>query len=522
MSPELFAESPGGSRRRILGVRELNESISAALKTAFPGTVWVKGEVQRLPADAARRSHVYFELHETGTSGAAEFQIPVGLMGWDRQRYGLGRYLDGTDPDFQLADRMEVCLEAQVDFYPPFGKLSLKVVGIDPTYSLGRLEARRREVLAYLTAEGLLEKQSALTLPRLPLRVGLITAAGSAAERDFITGLEASGRPFQITLRGAKMQGDQLEAEVSRALAAHARSGVDVIVITRGGGSRADLSWFDQKDLAVAIAGCPVPVITAIGHEIDRSIADLVAHHSCKTPTAAAEFLVDRIEEAADLVEEAAARLALRVASLLDQAAADLAVGDRLARLAHRIQLDASLRRQELAARLQDRVAGRLAGAAAGLGRLEARLSGTASGRLAARRAELTTLVPRLARAGNRPLSGASQDLSRLCVRLDRASEGVLGRRGKDLEHAAVKVRLMDPARLLARGYTLTLDREGRTLRSAGSLAPGRHILTRFPDGEVPSIVQAGDPAGSPRTPNRKGGKGGGKEADPGQESLFR
>lgn len=522
MSPELFADSPGGSRRRILGVRELNESISAALKTAFPGTVWVKGEVQRLPADAGRRSHVYFELHETGTSGAAEFQIPVGLMGWDRQRYGLGRYLDGTDPDFQLADRMEVCLEAQIDFYPPFGKLSLKVVGIDPTYSLGRLEARRREVLAFLAAEGLLQKQGALALPELPFRVGLITAAGSAAERDFITGLEASGRPFRVTLRGARMQGDQLEAEVTRALAAHARSGVDVIVITRGGGSRADLSWFDQKDLAVAIAGCPVPVITAIGHEIDRSIADLVAHHSCKTPTAAAEFLVDRIEAAADRVEGAVSRLALRVEALLEVAAADLAVGDRLARLVHRIQLDASLRRQELAARLQNRVAGRLAGAAAELSRLETRLSGSASGKVAARRAELTALVPRLARAGNRPLSGAGQDLARLTGRILRESEHVLGRRGKDLEHAAEKVRLMDPVRLLGRGYTLTLDREGRTVRSAGSLAPGQRILTRFPDGEVPSIVQSGDPAGSPRTPARKGGNGGGKKEDPGQEPLFR
>ena len=106
------------------------------------------------PATPARRTHVYFELHETGGSGAAEYQISASLMGWDRQRFGLGRYLDGTDPDFQIANKLEVCLECQVDFYAKFGKLSLKVVGVDKNFALGRLEARRREILAYPEAGG--------------------------------------------------------------------------------------------------------------------------------------------------------------------------------------------------------------------------------------------------------------------------------------------------------------------------------------------------------------------------------
>ncbi|MEN8008531.1 MAG: exodeoxyribonuclease VII large subunit, partial [Candidatus Krumholzibacteriota bacterium] len=286
MSPEEMFDPSPGTDRQVLTVRQINEEISAAVERAFPATVWVRGEVQRLPADAARRTHVYFELHETGGSGAAEYQISTSLMGWDRQRFGLGRYLDGTDPDFQIANKIEVCLECKVDFYAKFGKMSLKVVGVDKNFALGRLEARRREILAYLKQEDLLERNAAVPLPELPLRVGLITSPGSAAERDFMTGLEASPWGFKVKLRGAKMQGEQTQPEVIKALDGHVAAGAEVIVITRGGGSRADLSWFDQRDLAVAISECPVPVITAIGHEVDKSIADLVAHHACKTPTA--------------------------------------------------------------------------------------------------------------------------------------------------------------------------------------------------------------------------------------------
>ena len=135
------------SEKRVYTVEQLNKAIQAALLEAFPGSVWVRGEIQRLPADAARRKHVYFELHDTSGGGAANFQIPVALLEWDRKTFGLGRFLDGSDPDLQLRDKLEVCLECRVDFYPPFGKLSLKVIGVDKSFSLGQLEALRREVL---------------------------------------------------------------------------------------------------------------------------------------------------------------------------------------------------------------------------------------------------------------------------------------------------------------------------------------------------------------------------------------
>lgn len=488
-------------RRDILTVRELNERISAAVKASFPATVWVRGEVQRLPADAARRSHVYFELHETGTSGAAEYQIPAAIMGWDRQTFDLGRFLDGSDPDLQLANKLEVCLEAQVDFYAKFGKLSLKVVGVDKSYALGKLEARRRAVLAFLEKEGLLETNKGVPLPELPLRVGLITAAGSAAERDFLTGLAQSGWAFRVERVEAKMQGERVQAEVVAGLSRLADAGVQVIVITRGGGSRADLSWFDQQDLAVAIARCPLPVVTAIGHEIDTSIADLVAHTRCKTPTAAAELLVGRIDDAAARVDDGCGRL-LRVGEeLLAAAARRLEVVRQLGAAVERGMLAARLRTQQAGGRLQQAVGRRLTRANARLAARAAGLDAAAMGRGNRERRRLDEHAARLSR-------GAPRALRRRAVRLDAL--------GKQAE-------LLDPARLLARGYSITLGPDGNALVRAADVTAGTTVNTRLAEGELRSVVQSVVPEGATKgRRQRKARKSSGKEdSGPSTLSLF-
>ncbi len=523
MSVELFTTREDSPGRDVLTVRQLNERIQSALKASFAGTVWVRGEIQRLPPDAARRKHVYFELHETGSSGAAEYQIPVALMGWDRQRFGLGRYLDGQDPDLQLANQIEVCLEAEVDFYPPFGKLSLKIVGVDKTFSLGRLEARRREVLAFLDQQGLMELQAHLVLPDLPLKIGLITSAGSAAEHDFMTGIQSSGRPFEVKLRGAKMQGSQLLDEVIGALNAHVAGGVDVIVITRGGGSRADLSWFDQRDLAISIAECPVPVITAIGHEIDRSIADMVAHHACKTPTAAAEFLADRIEAAASRVDQATDRLENVVTRILDQAQEQIAVERRLVWASERSLQSARHKGQRLAAQVQQRVTLGLGTMVNQVSRLQNRVAACSGAGLATATGRCNVLVGRLGLLSVRALKHESERGMTLAAKLDHAARVLLEKRTNWLSQVAVQVRLQDPARLLARGYTLTMDGRGRLVKRAADLEPGQRITTRFSDGAVPSIVQPGGAAISGTGKTVKGKKrDGGKKEDSTQKTLFR
>jgi len=483
--------------RRVLGVRQLNEAIQDALQNAFPEPVWVKGEVQRLPADAASRKHVYFELHEGDDRGSASYQIPAALLGWDRERFGLGRYLDGSDPAFRLQEKLEVCLLCRVDFYPPFGRLSLKVVGIDPEFSLGRLEAQRRRVLAWLKQEGLLELNQQLALPLLPLRIGLITSRGSAAERDFRTGLEASPYPFAVRLADCRMQGEQTAPQVIAALAHLARQDVDVIVITRGGGSRADLSWFDQQDLCAAVARCPRPVITAIGHEIDTSLADLCAHTRCKTPTAAAELLVARLDAQADRVAEASERLA-RAA---------------LARLEH-----ADRRVRGAARGLETRTARLVARHARRLHTATLRLAAGTRQRTVAARRRTDDLAGRLSREARRTGRSAASRLETLAGALAGPAHRRLQDRRRKLDLLAEKLRLLDPQRLLERGYTLTLDRGGRPLRRAAGIVAGQQLRTRFADGEVTSTVNTNTAA--PARRRRKGGSGDAEE-DSGQQALF-
>lgn len=478
MNPWSESPQPGPSQRQVLSVRQVNDAISEAIDQAFPRTIWVKGEVQRFPADAARRKHLYFELQETGGTGAAEYQVAVALMGWDRQRFGLGRFVDGTDPDLQIANKLEVCLECKVDFYAKFGKISLKIVGVDRTFSLGKLEARRREILAYLKQQGLLERNARVPLPDLPLKVGLITSPGSAAHHDFMTGLETSGWAFKVLLQGARMQGEMLQSEVINAVGEQIAAGVDVIVITRGGGSRADLSWFDQRELAVCIAECPLPVITAIGHEIDTSIADLVAHHRCKTPTAAAEFLVAIIDGAARRLDDAAAGLVDLVQGRLEAARRRLQVADHLPARVDRILLGIRLRLKDSPRRLE--------------------------------------------RAVHQHLEVAGHQLGSQSDRLHREVPLALHQAAQQLRSLEEKSRLLDPARLLARGYSLTLDSRGKIIRSASEVAVGDHLETRLADGRLSSIVQAGGGAAGLKKNLNKGKKRGGKQKETGQKSLFR
>jgi exodeoxyribonuclease VII large subunit len=535
------------SPRRVLSVGELNHEIQAALQDAFPASVWVKGEVQRLPLDAARRKHVYFELHDASGSVAARYQIPAALLEWDRERFGLMKYLDGTDPDFQLHNKLEVCLECRVDFYPPFGKLSLRVIGVDKSFTLGQLEARRRQVLEFLRRQGMLEKNSQVAWPLLPLRVGLITAAGSAAEKDFLTGLDCSPYGFQVWRIDCRMQGENTESQVVAALRQLVARKVDVVVITRGGGSRGDLSWFDQKGIAVAIAVAPLPVVTAIGHEIDRSIADAVANHSCKTPTAAAELLVARVDAAAERAAAAAASLSAFAAAALEMARERLAAGSGLAAPSLRLLQENGHRLRDVVQRLDRRVQQRVAMAREIAIAQRSRLVAAATRRLdlaavdhrhrtlrlgkeAVRSDEaagerLSRLGPRLAPAKLLvSWPGWSRRLQALGDRLRRLSSAGVGAGRRRLDDREVRLRLLDPQRLLARGYTLTLTSGGELIKSVTAVKVGEPIQTRLHDGRIESIVrtktQTG--AGGESQSGRKGEQRDSTETRSRQDTLFR
>ena len=237
-------------------------------------------------------------------------------------------------------------------------------------------------------------------------------------------------------------------------------------------------------------------MVTAIGHEIDTSIADLVAHRRCKTPTAAAEFLVDTVGDAAARVDEAQMRLVELADDMLTAAVHRMDVGRDLGQAVRHTLLAARLRAQRTGGRLQQATGRRLA-------RANQRLAGQATSLGAATSRQLATAQAQGAHAARRLVREAPRSLSQMSRRLDAAAK---------------HTELLDPQCLLARGYSITLGPEGKALRRAADVAAGATITTRLAEGEIRSTVQPGAQVGVSR---RKGKKRDGKE-DTGQETLFR
>ncbi len=300
------------------------------------------GEVQRFRPSAA--GHQYFDLVEKG-EGAARDQV-VGVLSaviWKGEYQRLRPVLERAGE--RLADGLRIRCRASVDFYPPGGRLQVQIREIDPTFTLGDLAQRRQETLQALSAAGLLETNRALPLPALPMSIALVTSAGSAAYHDFLATLRESGYAFRVLVVHSAVQGAEAERSLPSALALAAGTNCDCIVLIRGGGSKSDLAVFDSQAVAEAVARAAKPVLTGLGHEIDESVADLVAHQSFKTPTKVAEELVARISGA----ELAVARLREQ---LMRQARLAMAeAGGRLAR-AERRAVAARLRLAQISLRL--------------------------------------------------------------------------------------------------------------------------------------------------------------------------
>ena len=191
-----------------------------------------------------------------------------------------------------MADGTEVRIRARVTWYDRGGRLQLQMSDIDPAFTLGRLAADRDRLLRTLEGEGLLTRQALLPRPVLPLRLGLVTSRGSAAEHDVLDELRRSGIGFSVITADVRVQGAHAPRSVAWGLRAVAARGVDAVLLVRGGGATTDLAAFDGETIARAVATLDVPVLTGIGHEIDRSVADEVAHATYKTPTACAQAVV--------------------------------------------------------------------------------------------------------------------------------------------------------------------------------------------------------------------------------------
>lgn len=370
---------PGGGPGSLGGtytVAELAEALRSVLDRAFPTGVWVAGEIGGISRSA--RGAVFFDLVEPGEApGQPRAKVSVVLFSQDRDRVNAVIRRHGNA--IRMTEGVKVRIQGMLDYHPPTGRLQVRMAAIDPAHTLGLMVAEREVLMQALAREGLLRANAGRPLAPVPLRVGLVTSMDSAAHADVMKRLASSGFAFKVTEVHAAVQGARAPEELAAAIAA-AAGGADVVAVVRGGGSRTDLAAFDHQTVARAIAACPRPVFTGIGHEIDRSVADEAAHTACPTPTAAAAALIERVEGWLAGLDETARAVEARSRAVI--AGADHAIAAGAAALA------------ETAAGAADRADRRLAAAAAAFGRVGAAALDRAAARLETASARLEALDP--------------------------------------------------------------------------------------------------------------------------------
>ena len=284
---------------------ELCQAIEQVLQFELGDTYWVRAEI----ASLTERGHCYMELVEKAKNNTVAAKVRATC--WQQVYHLLSAYF-ATETGQTLSVGMQVLLQVEVSFHAVYG-LSLNVVGIDPTFTLGDLARQRQLTIQRLQEDGVMDLQRALTIPSLPRRIAVISAADAAGYGDFCHQLLSnnSGFLFRTQLFPAVMQGDQSPASIIAALEqiAYQVEQYDVVVIVRGGGATTDLRNFDDYSLAFHCANFPLPIIAGIGHTRDVSVVDMVVHTSVKTPTAAAEWLITAMQEQADRLAELQLRL---------------------------------------------------------------------------------------------------------------------------------------------------------------------------------------------------------------------
>lgn len=425
-------------------VAELHEAINGLLTHAFGEEIWVEGELRNFKR--SQKQHVYFDLVDADTQ-SDPYPAMLSVTLFSRERQAVNRHLSDQGGNVRMGDGVRVRIRGRLATYASRSAVQLRMTWIDPTYTLGVLDQERDRVLALLAQDGLLRANAGVRLDPVPLRIALITSRGSAAHADVIDELSRSGLGLQVSLLDARMQGIDAEQSILSALRTAQQLPVDVILVTRGGGARTDLASFDIEAVARAIATSALPVFTGIGHEIDRTVADEVAHTAHKTPTACAAAVVAMVRSSGDHVNMAWARAAVA-------ASGQLGTQDR---------------------RLSE--------------------SGGRAGRAAVRHLDrdhqrVAHMWHRVGIAAPRRTSAASSALDTSTRRITRSATHAVELLGSRLDTLAARAMVHDPIAALARGWSITRTVDGTLVRGEQDVAPGDRLVTHLAEGIITSIVE--------------------------------
>lgn len=280
--------------REFIDLFEFQTRLKKGIELLFPNRIWIRAEVSAVKARSG--GHCYLEISQSDPKGLV---AKASAIIWSSKYRFIAPYFESVTGS-PISEGMTVLMEVQVNFNELYG-FSLIVNDIDPEYSLGAKELEKQKTIERLTKEGIMYLQKELALPALPYRLAVISAEDAAGYRDFMRHIAENPYGFVLAteLYPALMQGTDCPSSIIAALDAVLESGqaYDAVLVLRGGGSKLDLACFDNYDLAAAIAQYPLPVLTAIGHDQDYHVCDMVAHEYVKTPTALADFILEMYED---------------------------------------------------------------------------------------------------------------------------------------------------------------------------------------------------------------------------------
>ncbi len=449
------------STRRIWPVRQLVAQVRELVEQKY-GDVWVEGEISNFrPAPSG---HVYFTLKD------ADAQLPIVLF---RRQAMLLR--------FRPEDGLHVLVRGRVSVFEQRGQMQLVAETMEPV-GAGSLQLAFEQLKERLKAEGLFDADRKIPLPAFPRTVGIVTSPTGAVIRDFLNIVARRHSGLNVLLYPVSVQGDSAPAEIESAIGELNTSGlgnsglVDVIVLARGGGSLEDLAAFNSERVARAIASSRLPIVSAVGHETDFTIADFAADLRAPTPSAAAELITEAQHKIAEHLANQSHRL-------------DRAIRFQL------LQARQRLTRSAAAERAESRISTLIHRQAQRLDDLVFRAEATIGGQLRQRQRHAADLSAAVLRHDPRQaLAQAREQLLTCRTHLYHSMERLLHTSGSTLGALDARLHSLSPLAVLDRGYALVLDAAGTLVRTTAQLANGDLLTTRLAAGTFSSRVEAGAP----------------------------
>jgi exodeoxyribonuclease VII large subunit len=476
-----------------LSLSELNSLVKETLQVAFPEQVWVIAEIGEMKVN--RNGHCYLELVEKDQD-SEEITARAKATIWSWQFRFIQPYFETTTGQ-TLSAGLRVLISVSVEFHEVYG-YSLNIKDIDPTYTLGDLARKRMEIIRRLTDEGVIDMNKEIPIPDVPSKIAVISSPTAAGYEDFINQLtnNHAGYRFYTKLFPATMQGNDAPGSMMAALdfIYEFEHLFDVVVIIRGGGSQLDLTCFDDYELALNIAQFPLPVLTGIGHEKDDTIADLVANTRLKTPTAVAEFLISKYDEASSEIEEVESAFFDSVTNRLNEENKRIESAVRLLKPLVNARIE---RTGHLLDRHNRQVRSMIK---EGMNQQHFRLiqfgdylKSESHSYLKVKNSELLSLTNKTSFRSKFGLVSEKQFIEEDEHRLIRGVKQMLKKQSGKLELLLKTKQLVDPKTILNRGFSITM-KDGKAIKNSNELENGDQLETILAHGKVKSTVEKGLP----------------------------